>query len=340
MNKKFSLRLINGILILLLTSVGSFAIQKELGDLFSEIINKDSFTGKKTMAVIPFESGEGIEKDAGLTVAEYAVVSFGNSGRYNVVERSQFVKVLNELELAQSDLVDESKQIEMGKMLTADRILVGSVTESFGKRTISARIVELEKGEVIASASTVVGPAAMDDFMKELLGEKGQVSASLFRSAVVPGWGQLYTNHPIRGGVSLAAFLGVVGYSIFSWLKASNSESDYDKYEVNNRVVNETADGDVLAARLDDMCESLPSTEETTCRLNEIAVTKKVIEKKYDDFNSDFDNAVLFSAITGGVYALNLVDATFAGMSAKKKFKLYFSGLGTESLGVKVAWRF
>ncbi|MFC1585711.1 FlgO family outer membrane protein [Fibrobacterota bacterium] len=313
------------LLALLITS--SFAVQKELGQLFSDLAVKDVFKGRKVIAVMPFKVGENIPADAGRTVSEFAVVNLAGSGRYQVVERQEFANMLAEQELAQSDLVDEDAQINLGKMLVADRLVVGTVTESFGKRMINARILKVETGEVISTASTTVGPASMDDFMKELLGEKGQVSASLFRSMVVPGWGQMYTNHPIRGTISILAFLGAAGYTAFTWFQVLDAKSDKDENINFWNLDGPHADANARAA----------AGEDYTTVMDEHRAER---DRLYSEYDEAFTNNVVWLCVTGGVWALNLVDATFAGLSAKKKFDLYFSFNRQNNFKAELAYRF
>ncbi|MBF0431092.1 MAG: hypothetical protein HQK83_07430 [Fibrobacteria bacterium] len=320
----------------------SFAIQKELGTLFIELIEKDKFEGQKAIAIMPFKVDENIPADAGRTISEFAVVNFHSSGRYKIVERQEFSKMMAELELAQSDLVAEEIQIKLGKLLVADRMLVGSVSESFGKRMITARILSVETGEVLSTATTTVGPAAMDDFMKELLGEKGQVSAAILRSAIVPGWGQFYTSHPIRGSISLVAGLGTLGYTIYQYLTAWNSAIEKEDFGNYNYDQLNQGSGEAKK-RINDIsvaCNEQTSVSYEACKragADEIDEEIKGLKEAYED---DLLLANIMVGVTAGVWVLNMVDATFAGMSAKKKFDLYFSSTPKKPFDLRLAWRF
>ena len=59
-----------------------------------------------------------------------------------------------------------------------------------GRVVIHARIITAENGTVVASASKPLPAGIFTPFIKEVLGEKTQLSASVFRSAIIPGWGQ------------------------------------------------------------------------------------------------------------------------------------------------------
>jgi TolB-like protein len=62
------------------------------------------------------------------------------------IERSQLDKVLNELNLANSDEFDEDTAREVGNMLGVELVFIGSVTEIAGITTINVRAIEVESG--------------------------------------------------------------------------------------------------------------------------------------------------------------------------------------------------
>jgi TolB-like protein len=76
--------------------------------------------------------------------------------RFRVVERNLLDKVLAELKFSLSDLVDPNNAAKVGKLLGADYLLVGTVTdEKFGFK-INARIINTETAEVLKAAATTV----------------------------------------------------------------------------------------------------------------------------------------------------------------------------------------
>lgn len=95
---------------------------------------------------------------------------------FNVVERGRIAQVLNELQMGQTGIIDESQAAQVGKLLGVDAIVTGSVSISFedrwskegredkkkgkyqvdcNKRVASAfatvRIIKVETGQVIGS---------------------------------------------------------------------------------------------------------------------------------------------------------------------------------------------
>jgi hypothetical protein len=311
------------------------AVQKELGELFNDLLTKDDFKGQKIIAIMPFKVGEGIPADAGRTVSEFAVVNLHSSGKYKIVERQEFGKMLAEQELAQSDLVDEDNQLKLGKMLVAERILVGSVTESFGKRMINARILDVSTGEVVATASTTLGPAAMDNFMKELLGERGQISSTVFRS-MLPGWGQFYTGHPFQGSIATAAFVAALGFTGYSWLQYLSDRDALAARNVYKGTPEYTGKGEITGELNE--CYDDPEgfgAGDTPCPEHILQIIPHT--KNMDD---SYNQYLIGLGITGGVWLLNLVDAAIVGAQGKKKFDLYFSAGPKKTYDIRLSYNF
>ena len=64
--------------------------------------------------------------------------------------------MLKEQELALTDLMDTSKAIDVGKLLTANYIVTGSVIEMANSVIIFGRIINVESGEVESVAQVIV----------------------------------------------------------------------------------------------------------------------------------------------------------------------------------------
>lgn len=290
----------------------SWGIENELNTLFADLAKGDTARGGGVIAVMPFKTGQGMAPDEGRVVAEYGVVMLSAGARYKVVDRADLSRIVAELKLAQSGLMDEENGVKVGRMLSADRLVTGSVTDAFGRRMITASIVRTETGQVLSSAAVTVQAADLTDFTRELLGEKGQVSATVFRSAVVPGWGQFYTNHPARGAASFVLFTGAVGVTVYAAVKAGDAKTEKDEYTA------------FLSSskREREMAYRSAQGEDWNDLVNEY---NGRLDSLYNEYDKAFGNALFWGLVTGGVWALNLADAALAGMQSRKKFNLYFS---------------
>jgi TolB-like protein len=73
-----------------------------------------------------------------------------------VVERDKLDMILKEQEYALSDLIDTNKAITVGKLLTVNHILTGSVIEMPNSVVIFGRIINVETGEIESVAQVIV----------------------------------------------------------------------------------------------------------------------------------------------------------------------------------------
>lgn len=297
--------------LLLVSSVCADNVSKALDELsfkLTSTISEEQI--KKRLAIIPF-TDKTEKKSYGIAVSEYLVSAIQKSGKFILVDRADFNKTIMEIELSQTDMVSESEALEIGKVLTADYILTGTLSSAFGNIKVMAKIINTETTEIVASASCTLIDVSLDQFKKDLFSEKNQLTAAMFRSALIPGWGQIYAGKKARGAVSLSLFTGALGFSIASSIIKGELNSEYKD------IVNDAFGPDLI-----DKYGTLENYE-------------SVKDAKYAEYQDSHDRAIISYAILGGVWGLNIIDAIIAGAQMKNNFKLYFSsGLETTSVGL------
>jgi len=97
------------------------------------------------MAVMDFEARD-IPKADALKISELIRNEMINSNEYVMIERAQLGKILKEQGFQMTGCVDVSCAVQVGKLLSARKILVGSVMRLGEKIVITGRIVDVEKG--------------------------------------------------------------------------------------------------------------------------------------------------------------------------------------------------
>jgi TolB-like protein len=96
------------------------------------------------------------EKDLAVLAAEIpqALSAAFLKGKYlKPVERQELEKALKEIELASSDAVDAKTAQQIGKLLGAKYLLLGSLTKLAATAKISYRLVRTETGEIVQADS-------------------------------------------------------------------------------------------------------------------------------------------------------------------------------------------
>lgn len=98
------------------------------------------------------------------------------TGRYSIVEREIIDKLLKELNLSTSELADPSTALKLGKILSANLIVTGSMTSrAMVEWLVNLRFIETETTEVKCSVSVMVpegGPDKVADELSAKINEK------------------------------------------------------------------------------------------------------------------------------------------------------------------------
>lgn len=106
--------------------------------------NNSSKTEKMSIAVLDFEA-RGVSKPVAANVSDLVRNEMINCGRYIVIERSQMGAILKEQGLQNSGCTDVSCAVQIGKFLSARKMLVGTVMKIGTKIVINGRIIDVEK---------------------------------------------------------------------------------------------------------------------------------------------------------------------------------------------------
>jgi TolB-like protein len=148
-------------------SIVSLKLQSLCSKIIQSIETSLEHKGRPTVAIIELENLGRHARDnrIGKIVSETLTTDFVRSGKFNVVEREQLSKVLKELQLNQTGLVDENSAKTIGKMLAADSILCGSVSEVGKFFDINVRVIDVEKATITGAAVVEI---KQDDFLNNM----------------------------------------------------------------------------------------------------------------------------------------------------------------------------
>ena len=83
-------------------------------------------------------------------VHDVLIKSFIEQRRFKVIERTEFEEVLKELKLSQTELVDSSAALEVGKLLGVEGIIIGTIYVIEDSFEIFARLIDTETGLVMS----------------------------------------------------------------------------------------------------------------------------------------------------------------------------------------------
>ena len=94
------------------------------------------------------------QQDLEKTITEIFITAFSKSGAFNVIERQQLEKVLNEFELSQSGVIDTSTSQEIGQLTGVEAIVTGTVSQMGNNQRVDARVIDISTGRVVIAERT------------------------------------------------------------------------------------------------------------------------------------------------------------------------------------------
>jgi TolB-like protein len=100
------------------------------------------------------------------------------TGKVKLVERDELKRIISEQELSLTDLADSSKQLDIGKLLSANFVVIGEIVDmGDGNILIALRMADVETGEIVWLDQSKGSLATYDYlgayFAQSLLGKLG-----------------------------------------------------------------------------------------------------------------------------------------------------------------------
>ncbi|MBD3308294.1 hypothetical protein GF339_17790 [candidate division KSB3 bacterium] len=99
------------------------------------------------VAVLNFQSIL-VAEELGIAVAEIFRTEIVGLGNYTVIERGMIEQVLKEQELQLTGTVDSETAVEIGKLVGAKFVVIGSIVKTGKVYTINSRLIDVETGIV------------------------------------------------------------------------------------------------------------------------------------------------------------------------------------------------
>jgi len=149
-----------------------------LDELASNLSNQIKSTQTIRLAVLNFPYIDGFDSQGSKIVQERMSTTFSQNKKIRLVERALLNKVLEEKKLEMSGAFDEKTITELGKMLGVEAVLTGTLIDVNDTDTeINARIINVETGEIMASAKAE---------MKRIWKDKISIPKPIFEPTPVP----------------------------------------------------------------------------------------------------------------------------------------------------------
>ena len=206
-----------------------------------------------------------------------------------LLERERLADILKEVEMSMTGLTDPASAAKLGKMAGAQAIVVGSISVAGADFVINARVISAEKATVLVAESMNVPRAGMVALSEESVVLRTK-SGSVFRSALIPGWGQFYNRQPVKGGIIVGAEAALIGAAVAMHFLGMSDEDEY---------------------RADDFAQKYSGLTAA-----ELGVKAQQLRESAEDFY-ELRNIFIYSA--AGVWLYNILDAYLFGIDGEKE---------------------
>ena len=107
-------------------------------------------------AVLDFVNLDGTVTMLGKHIAEEMSTRLAKWGDFKVIERKLIDKVIAEQKYSLSEFIDTEKAVSIGKLVGAQGIVIGTITELEKSFQVNARIIQTETGEVLSTAQVEI----------------------------------------------------------------------------------------------------------------------------------------------------------------------------------------
>ena len=113
-----------------------------------------------------------------------------------------------------------------GVAVGADTLIVGTVSSAGNGFTVDTRAIDIESGKRLGDVSQEFDQDAFEAYANAIRDERSY-EGTLWRSAALPGWGQLYQKEKKRGAVYMTIFATTMVAGLGSSLAAALAEQEY-----------------------------------------------------------------------------------------------------------------
>ena len=106
---------------------------------------------RMSIAIMPFEKTGDISSSADITY-DTLLSAFADQQRFNIISRGpEFENALREMKLSESDLADKGTAVQLGKKLSADAVLMGTINETGNSIEVYARLINTDTSALLAA---------------------------------------------------------------------------------------------------------------------------------------------------------------------------------------------
>ena len=220
--------------------------------VFAIAVTQSAFAAKQMRIAIMELKADGVPAREARTVSNMIRTDLINMNKFVVLERAQMNEILKEQGFQQTGCTDASCAVEIGRLLSAKKILVGEVSPMGKTIIITVRIVDVEKGvseyaarekaqsedvldlsvaRITRKLASVIERKSVGSYAHSDSSDRGTAGpvtpAGYYARGILPGWSQIYTGHRAKGWILMGAFVGSAAFATVATMGTINDMNTY-----------------------------------------------------------------------------------------------------------------
>jgi curli biogenesis system outer membrane secretion channel CsgG len=136
-------------------------------DLATQIATNVAKEQKHKIAVLPFRELDGNATVLGTYISEELVTDLFMAGGLDIVERSMLDKILGEVKLGETGVIDQETATKVGKIAGVDAIVTGTITDLQSYVALNCRLIDARTGRIFGAAQAKI---VKDDDVRKIMG--------------------------------------------------------------------------------------------------------------------------------------------------------------------------
>ena len=189
---------------------------------------------KKTVAVYGFEMIGRKDDSYAKYATEKLTHELVEAGKLLIIERSKINKVLSEQQLSMTGIVDADMAAKIGKILSVEGVIIGSITVSTGEVEFIARVVQSESAVILKSANFTYKTGSETQTVAVKSGADKDINATKTGDSVKKANSKIFLSKEVFSASEnvVVEYSGMPGYQ-HDWItlsEASKPDSEWGKW--------------------------------------------------------------------------------------------------------------
>ncbi|MFZ9886558.1 MAG: FlgO family outer membrane protein [Myxococcota bacterium] len=199
------------------------------------------------IAVLPLDArGDAVTASGADRLAQSQLTAALDRAGYLVVERGELSAALDQMALGAA--LGEESAPQLGKLLDAQAIVFGAVADAGDVFALTLRVVSTESAVVLGTASAELPRDGVVTLAEGMIETRTPAEAAV-RSAVVPGWGQVYNREGGKAVVFASTALLALGVTAALGTSGALTQLRYRDYAPVPGTTPQAASGESEALR-------------------------------------------------------------------------------------------